>query len=135
MQANVVKKGLGGTTAPATTQALGRVDPASHLDGDIYTDDDGVVHDVMLNLVDISKNSDKYYILQLVETRGGDYVVFTRWGRTGTSGACKMETFQDVDKAVAQFGKMFLAKTGWDWEDQDDYAPQYATHALRQSVI
>lgn len=60
----MTKKGLAGKRAPATSQALGRVDPASKLDGEIYTDDDGVVFDVMLNLVDISKNSDKYYVLQ-----------------------------------------------------------------------
>ena len=53
-------------------------------------------------------------------------MVFTRWGRTGTSGSCKLETFQDVDKAVAQFAKMFLAKTGFDWDEHENYVAQCA---------
>ena len=50
---------------PRTQQPLGRVDPASELDGNIFIDAEGEVYDVMLNLVDVSKNSDKYYILQV----------------------------------------------------------------------
>jgi uracil-DNA glycosylase len=42
------------------------VDPAANLKGRIFVDDDGTVHDAMLNLVDVSKNSDKYYILQVI---------------------------------------------------------------------
>lgn len=64
--------------------------------------------------------------VQLVEETKGTFVVFTRWGRTGTAGACKLESFDEIDKAEAQFAKMFLAKTGVDWEDQDDYEPQCA---------
>jgi hypothetical protein len=59
------KHGLSGSAAPKSDKALGRVDPASALDGIIYTDAAGAVHDVMLNLVDVTKNSDKYYILQV----------------------------------------------------------------------
>jgi hypothetical protein len=61
----VSERGLAGTCAPATTQPLGRVNPASKLDGNIYSDGDGAVCDVMLDLVDISKNSDEYYVLKV----------------------------------------------------------------------
>ena len=44
---------------------MGRVDPASGLNGDIFVDDDGEVYDVMLNLVDVARNHDKYFILQV----------------------------------------------------------------------
>lgn len=59
-----IKKGLSGTKAPDSSKPLGRVDPASKLNGKIFIADD-TVYDVMLNLVDISKNSDKYFILQV----------------------------------------------------------------------
>lgn len=58
------KKGLSGTRAPDSSKPLGRVDPASSLTGNILVED-GCVYDVMLNLVDVSKNSDKYFILQV----------------------------------------------------------------------
>ena len=41
-----------------------QVDPASDLQGHILNRD-GVVFDVMLSLVDLSKNADKYYLLQV----------------------------------------------------------------------
>jgi hypothetical protein len=59
------KYGLSGSAAPENGGALGRVDPASGLAGQIYTDATGAVYDAMLNLVDITNNSDKYYILQV----------------------------------------------------------------------
>jgi hypothetical protein len=59
------KHGLSGAAAPENGGALGRVDPASGLVGQIYSDAAGAVYDAMLNLVDITKNSDKYYILQV----------------------------------------------------------------------
>ena len=57
------KKGLSGSRAPNSSRPLGRVDSASKLKGNICVDDHGTVCDVMLNLVDVSKNSDKYFIL------------------------------------------------------------------------
>jgi hypothetical protein len=58
------KKGLSGHRAPDSSKPLGRVDPASKLKGKIMMEVD-TVYDVMLNLVDIRKNSDKYFILQV----------------------------------------------------------------------
>jgi hypothetical protein len=59
------KKGLAGQSAPDSSKPLGRLDPASQLKGKILIAD-GTVYDVMLNLVDVSKNSDKYFILQVM---------------------------------------------------------------------
>lgn len=65
MQGKNSRRGLSGQGAPRTDTALGRVDPASELAGQIYVDDRGEVFDVMLNLVDVEKNHDKYFILQV----------------------------------------------------------------------
>lgn len=59
------RRGLSGHVAPNSSKALGRIDPASGLKGTVHTDDDGEVYDVMLNLVDVSKNHDKYFLLQV----------------------------------------------------------------------
>lgn len=42
-----------------------QVDPASGISGGHVLNKDGDVYDVMLSLVDLSKNSDKYYLLQV----------------------------------------------------------------------
>lgn len=68
VQAKKGRRGLSGQNAPRTDAPLGRVDPASELVGQIYVDDDGEVFDVMLNLVDVATNHDKYFILQVRPT-------------------------------------------------------------------
>ncbi len=46
--------------------------------------------DASLAQVDVTKNTDKYYILQMIsaesKSSGEVYYVYTRWGRTGTAG-------------------------------------------------
>jgi len=72
--------------------------------------------------VDPSKNCDKYYILQVLvqsctkQSSGDRYRVFTRWGRTGTSGQCQMVGAEDEDAALDIFAKIFESKTGLQWD-------------------
>lgn len=95
-----------------------------------------------LALVDASKNSDKYYILQVLVVENDDaeeiqtkrpkratrkqdkkkfkkeYHLFTRWGRTGTSGQGKLAgPFSDENKAEEEFAEIFKSKTGVDWSN------------------
>jgi predicted DNA-binding WGR domain protein len=117
------KKGFKGhldTHAP-----LGVVDPASNIEGDIFLspiDDEPL--DVMLVLVDPSKNMDKYVVLQLIEldeaTSEGQFVVYTRWGRTGTAGQGLEQAFQDADDAFRCFEEKFTGKSGLDWANRED---------------
>jgi hypothetical protein len=62
------KKGLRGQEAPDTAAPLGDVDPQSGFGQTavIVQDDEGSeAYNVMLNLIDLSQNMDKYYILQV----------------------------------------------------------------------
>lgn len=70
--------------------------------------------DARLALVEPSINSDKYYVLQLLDGGGGggDHWVWTRWGRTGHGGTGKMEGPMDLAAATALFNKTFHDKTG-----------------------
>mmetsp|Transcript_55329 Transcript_55329/g.83735 ORF Transcript_55329/g.83735 Transcript_55329/m.83735 type:complete len:918 (-) Transcript_55329:210-2963(-) len=46
------------------------------------------------------------------------YYVFTRWGRTGTSGTAKLDgPFQEEQEAKSSFEKIFQAKTGVAWNE------------------
>lgn len=112
-----VKKGLAGTKAPSgpgcsldvgvakQNSALGkngRVLPGMH---------------ARLTLIDAAKNHDKYYILQAIEDnkKKGSCYAYSRWGRTGTAGGCKLEGPMTEDKAKLSVGKLFKSKTGFAW--------------------
>ena len=65
-------------------------------------------------------------LLQMIETSTGEIVLYTRWGRTGTSGTCKKETCDDADEGLAKFAKVFQSKTGSTWDQRDAYQSMYA---------
>jgi len=85
----------------------------------------------MLVLIDPAKDMDKFFILQLIDRAGkcylrrshrdnGSYVVYTRWGQTGTSGQALQEDFYELSKAVECFKGKFKEKTGLVWEKRTD---------------
>lgn len=96
--------------------SLGVVDPEARIDGDIMRLDDEPA-DAMLAFVDPSKNTDKFYILQII-TRVKDCVVFTRWGRTGDVGQSLHQDFDKFDDAIKCFKNKFEEKTGLIWENR-----------------
>ena len=67
--------------------------------------------------------------VQLVECTSGEFVVYTRWGRTGTSGCCKKEDFDDAEAACVSFAKTFQSKAGVPWTDEtrEAYVPKCVT--------
>jgi len=75
--------------------------------------------DVMLALVDPVKNKDKFFILQLI-SRVDDYVVYSRWGRTGALGQSLHQNFDKVDDGIKCFRTKFEQKTGLTWENRDN---------------
>jgi predicted DNA-binding WGR domain protein len=95
-------------------RTLGVVNPASGLQGAVLNRN-GKVYDVMLCLVDVSKNMDKYYSLQIVNTLAGFYASF-HWGRTGTTGQTSTEGPFDEATAIQAFKAKFTEKTGNDFD-------------------
>ena len=73
--------------------------------------------DARLALVEPSINSDKYYVLQLLDGGGDEHWVWTRWGRTGHAGTGKIEGPLDLAGATALFNKTFREKTGVSHDD------------------
>jgi len=96
--------------------SLGVVDPEARIEGDILRLDDEPA-DAMLAFVDPSKNTDKFYILQII-TRVTNCVVYTRWGRTGDVGQSLHQDFDKVDDAIKCFKNKFEEKTGLIWENR-----------------
>lgn len=93
----------------------------------------------------VSKNSDKFYCMQVIESRGPpvgtgapaktkggrkkkapQYWAFSRWGRSGTGGTCMLEgPFDDVDDAKEVFRTKFKQKSGRDWDETDGSNARY----------
>ena len=110
------------TAVDASAGALGVVDPESGITGGSIENLDGEPCDAMLVLVDPQKHMDKFFIIQLIDdTKDNDrFVVYTRWGRTGTSGQALEQSFEDSDDAAKCFRDKFKSKTGLDWTDRLD---------------
>lgn len=128
-----LKRGMRGKTPVDTSTALGTVDPAANVEGTILTKHIGrgrgtitLVYDVMLVLVNTAKNQDKFIVLQLIERNPPQkgYVLYERWGRTGTSGNSLTLSYtpHQLNSALQKFESLFLQKTGLEWERATDPA-------------
>ncbi|KAL3941295.1 MAG: hypothetical protein SGBAC_004318 [Bacillariaceae sp.] len=93
-------------------------------------DEEEIPTDAMLALVNPAKNSDKFYILQLVADEENDdkFHLYMRWGRTGTTGQAQLQDFDDFDKAYAEFDKKFKEKTGRPWAERREAATPDEDH-------
>mmetsp|Transcript_34437 Transcript_34437/g.61878 ORF Transcript_34437/g.61878 Transcript_34437/m.61878 type:complete len:234 (-) Transcript_34437:1898-2599(-) len=111
------KKRTGLKDAVDTSAPLGVIDPGSKIQG-LIENLDGEPCDVMLALVDPPKHSDKFFVLQLIRKTEEGFVVYTRWGRTGTSGQALEQEFDALEAAVACFKNKFKQKTGLEWGDR-----------------
>lgn len=86
--------------------------------GAVVTDGEtGDPFDCMLNQVNISANSNKFYVIQLVKSPSDEFFVVTRWGRVGERGARAVKSHgKNRGAAVTDFKTKFRTKTkvGWD---------------------
>ncbi|KAL4247742.1 Poly [ADP-ribose] polymerase [Abortiporus biennis] len=97
------------------------VDPQSGMvsSHQVYANGEGV-WDAMLNQTDVGKNSNKFYVIQLLHPIGNDSscTLFTRWGRVGENGQQQKKGPFPSSAAVSEFKKQFKAKTATDWENR-----------------
>ena len=64
------------------------VDPESELEDTHHVlEDEGIIWNAVLGMADITRGTNSYYKLQLLESDGGfkQYCVFRSWGRVGTT--------------------------------------------------
>lgn len=84
----------------------------------------GDIYNAILGLVDLTRGSNSYYKLQILEhdRRNSQYYVFRAWGRVGTSiGGTKLEDFDDREDALSLFEELYLEKTGNHWRNRKDF--------------
>lgn len=67
--------------------------------------------------IEVSSNTDKYFVMQSLQGDasggGSKWLVFTRWGRTGTKGQIRCEgPYETAEEAHAVLEKKFKEKTG-----------------------
>ncbi|XP_045461901.1 poly [ADP-ribose] polymerase [Harmonia axyridis] len=100
------------------------VDPDSGLEKKAHVyQEDGDKYTVVLGIVDIQKQRNSYYKLQLLKSDKGDsYWVFRSWGRTGTTiGSNKVDSFASLHLAKSEFCRLYEEKSGNMWEDRHDF--------------
>ncbi|KAL6871445.1 hypothetical protein ACP4OV_014274 [Aristida adscensionis] len=76
------------------------------------------IYNTTLNMSDLARGVNSYYILQVIEEDdGSECYVFRKWGRVGNEqiGSQKIEEMSKTD-AIREFKRLFLEKTGNPWE-------------------
>lgn len=70
-------------------------------------EDTGTIH---LRRIDPSQNMRRFYVLAIQPTLFGGASVIRNWGRIGTGGQSKIETFDGQDEAWQAFGRLAQTK-------------------------
>ncbi|CAF0764637.1 unnamed protein product [Rotaria sordida] len=102
------------------------VDPDSGLEDTCHVFKDtetGDIYTAVLGLVDITRGTNSFYKMQLLESDGGQkWFVFRAWGRTGTEfRGDKVEEFGRRKDAINAYHAIFLDKTGNNWLDRKNF--------------
>ncbi|KAI1320701.1 Poly [ADP-ribose] polymerase 2 [Mortierella claussenii] len=86
----------------------------------VYVDSE-VAWNARLNQTNIGHNNNKFYLIQLLQSKSGQYAVFSHWGRVGAHGQSSIEMYSDVDVAKRGFDKKFRDKTKNAWAARDSF--------------
>jgi poly [ADP-ribose] polymerase len=89
----------------------------------VYVDDD-VAWNARLNQTNIGANNNKFYMIQLLATKAGQYAVFCHWGRVGAHGQTSTDMFGSLDSAKHGFERKFRDKTKNSWAARDNFVKQ-----------
>ncbi|KOS17113.1 Poly polymerase 2 [Escovopsis weberi] len=81
--------------------------------------DSGMIYDASLNQTHVSKNANKYYLIQtLVSKDSKVYKTWTRWGRVGETGQNAILGDGSLSDAIKHFEKKFKDKSGLAWNQR-----------------
>ncbi|XP_075060451.1 poly [ADP-ribose] polymerase 1 [Mixophyes fleayi] len=120
--AGKVKEEQGGSKSEKkmklTVKGGAAIDPDSGLENSCHVlEKSGKIFSATLGLVDITRGTNSYYKLQLIEhDRDTRYWVFRSWGRVGTViGSNKLEEMSSKEEAIDHFLNLYQEKTGNVW--------------------
>jgi len=109
---------------------------------EVIYDDKGRPFDCYMNKVNIKNGTYGEYLfyrMQLIRNTNRDvYMVYTRWGRIGETGAFQKTPFSTKEEAITEFSKIFKAKSGNEWENIDKFEKikkKYVVMAMKTSNL
>ncbi|CAN4128298.1 unnamed protein product [Withania somnifera] len=84
------------------------------------------IYDATLNQTNVGNNNNKFYIIQVLENdSGGNFLVYTRWGRVGAKGGTKINgPYTSSYDAASKFEGKFYDKTKNYWSERKDFVCQ-----------
>jgi ankyrin repeat protein/predicted DNA-binding WGR domain protein len=104
-----------------------KVDPQALGNYEVCYDGSDAYDSYMIK-VDISHgyySGNTFYKMQILREKVRDvYVVFTRWGRVGTSGQYQQTPFSTIEDASKEFCSIYKSKTGNLWEERHNFVKQ-----------
>lgn len=66
-----------------------------------------------------------FYIMQIIlDKNSGVFILFTRWGRIGSTGQMQHTPFPTKEAAVKEFSKIFSQKSGNEWTNRHQFKKQ-----------
>ncbi|XP_059275394.1 poly [ADP-ribose] polymerase 2 isoform X2 [Lycium ferocissimum] len=89
------------------------------------------IYDATLNQTNVGNNNDKFYIIQVLESdSGGNFLVYSRWGRVGVKGGTEINgPYMSADDATSEFERKFYEKTKNYWSQRKDFFCQPKQYA------
>lgn len=104
-------------TAPPKVGAPG-MPPDTHV---VKCGDNDYYH-AMLVKVNLDRNSNSYFQIQLLQSGKRKFHVWTKWGRIGTDiGSSKLAIEFSLEAAIESFESKFLDKSGNEWDERDKF--------------
>ncbi len=98
------------------------VDPDSGLENDghvLLEDKTQDPYSSVLSRTELALNLNSFYKLQIIEHDDKqNYYVFRAWGRIGTDGDKKLQSFKNKEKAIEEFCRLYLEKTSNRWDER-----------------
>ncbi|XP_058010217.1 poly [ADP-ribose] polymerase 2-A [Hevea brasiliensis] len=81
------------------------------------------IYDATLNQTNVGDNNNKFYVIQALESNdGGQFMVYTRWGRVGIKGQDKLQgPYTSSESAVQEFEAKFFSKTKNHWSNRKEF--------------
>lgn len=86
---------------------------------------------VLLNQTNVGANNNKFYKIQVLQS-GGSYYCWTHWGRVGSVGQFKLDSYGSQDAAEKEFKSKFKQKSGvnYDMSAGHDWTPKVGKYTL-----
>ena len=96
----------------------------------------GFYFDACMKKVDIKKyyyGLDNFYVMQIFKDEVKNlYILWTRWGRSGSYGQYQRTPFGTLESAKEEFDRVFKQKTGWKWKDLENYSKLPKKYELKR---